>query len=77
MVHLVMRKIKEDFEDGWKKMKTNFQVQSARLYVSTEDELLQRSSDLQNTPGKSSTFSVVAFRRRWMWRVAERVRAPM
>lgn len=54
MVAVVRRRIQKDLMDGWKKVETHFQVESAYLAVGTENELLRRSSDYQILLGKSS-----------------------
>lgn len=53
MVKAEKLKLQADFFHGWKKMETHFQVEYARLAVSTEDDLLRRSSDVKKSPGKS------------------------
>lgn len=53
MVDAVSRKIQEDLVDRCKSMETHFQDDSARLAVSAGEELLQRSSDVQRSLGKS------------------------
>lgn len=50
------RKNGEDLVDGWKKMETQFWVESLRFAVSAGDELLRMSSDVQIFLRKTSAF---------------------
>lgn len=56
-VDAVKMMIQEDLVDGWKKVETHFQVQSARLAVSAGVELLRQFSDVQSSLEKSSALS--------------------
>lgn len=54
IVEAFKQKIQEDLVDGWKKIESHFQFESARLAVNNGEELLRRSPDVQSSVGKSS-----------------------
>lgn len=69
-------KIQNGPVDGWKKIETHFQVESACLVLKAGDELLPRSSDFHSLLGKIQAFSEVVLRRRQTWTILEKVSPP-